>query len=111
MLFRDHDAELRSRSRQPPVDDVLEQTKAAPPTRAPRIDPSTPISARMICVRAVIDSAAGGCIAGRIVLRTDPLVAAAPSCFLPRRIGPRTWRGGAADEQDAQQGHHLGARC
>ncbi len=63
--------------------ELAAEIKATPPPGAPRIDPSTPISALMICVTEIIDSSAGGCNTGRIVLRTDPLVAAASSCFLP----------------------------
>lgn len=47
------------------------------------IDTSMPISEFMICRWPLLQSAAGPCNVGSVVLRTDPRVALAPEAFGP----------------------------
>ena len=67
------------------LDEAIAQAEAQPtaPKVEPRIDPGTPVGRLMICRQGVIDSAAGPCPEGRVVLDTDPLVAAAGEAFTP----------------------------
>ena len=60
-----------------------EAASPTPPARPCRIDPQTVLADLMICEQGIIDSSAGSCGTGRIVTRTDPIVAVAPECFRP----------------------------
>ena len=55
----------------------------APPARPCRIDPQTVLADLLICTQGILNSSAGPCSPGRIVDRTDPIVAVAPECFRP----------------------------
>ena len=55
----------------------------APPARPCRIDPQTVLADLLVCTQGILNSSAGSCGTGRIVTRTDPIVAVAPECFRP----------------------------